>query len=193
MIPDNLPATDIYTPSSFSTGAFNDITDTRDSELGGVGIQDTSEGRLFQFWNAEIVNDSQDIIIYAPNTPAFVKYSGQEITEVSLSFDQLMRPTLSFVEQGVPKLLWFDSLAGQEVVDDYPTDYKNPRVSLDDPIGESADSDILFFYMRGQDIFYRQQRDRYTIEYTYAQNVGLRRLHKIGMTSGRRFQVRGII
>jgi len=122
-----------------------------------------------------------------------VHYSGQDITEVSLSFDQLMRPTIVFVEQGIPKMKWFDSTEGGEVVTEYPASYKNPRVTLDDPIASSADSDILFFYLKNGDLCYRQQRDRYTIEYTYATEVGIRYLHKVGMTASRRLQVRGII
>jgi len=80
-----------------------------------------------------------------------------------------MRPAIAYVEDGTPKLNWYDTTIPGQTTTSYPG-IVTPRVSLDDKrMLQSQISDVIFAYIRsegGQNrIFYRQQRDRYTIEY----------------------------
>src|SRR5690606_945846 len=102
-------------------------------------------------------------------------------------FDQLMNPTFCFVEDGSTKLRWYDTLVGQTVTTDYGPDYISPKVSLDDKHDNSGVNDVIFAYIRNNRLYYRQQRDRYQIEYQVSDEL-VRRIQKIGMTSGFRFQ-----
>lgn len=173
---------------------------TVDHEDGGIALQDPSRGLMYQIWRARIINDG--IVIDAPSVPEFVAYSGTDITEVSLAFDQNMRLTMAFVESGEAKLLWYDSFIGQEVVTTLPADAVTPRVTLDDKRRTQASvSDIILGYKRGNSLYYRQQRDRFQVEYdptepmpepertetraAIAQQGGL---IKIGMSRGLRLQ-----
>lgn len=141
------------------------VTQWVDYEDGGVGIQDPSEGLQFQIWRTRLLGE--DIVVDAPNTPTFTLYSGVDLTEVSLTFDQNMQPVLAFVEGGVAKLRWYDNSANQFVIDEFPG-YKNPRVFLDDKRPrQSGNSDVLFFYIKADGTFaHRRQRDLYADEIT---------------------------
>jgi hypothetical protein len=135
-----------------------------DKEDGGVAIGDASQGHRYQEWRAIISGDGTEIAIEADSAPPSVLYSGAGITEVSLSFDQNMRPALAFVEGGVAKLQWFDTQVGQQVVTEYPG-ASDPRIILDDKrVWQTQNNDLIFAYIRNGALYYRQQRDRYTIE-----------------------------
>jgi hypothetical protein len=96
--------------------------------------------------------------------PEFVAFSAPGITEFSFSFDQNMRLAIAFVQDGVAKLRWFDSVPGQTVITEYPSAI-TPRVVLDDKrFTQTSASDIIFAYMRNGDLYYRQQRDRFQTE-----------------------------
>lgn len=183
--------TDLYYPQIFEGGRMLPILLTKDHELGGIAIQDTSAGRQYQVWTAEII-DYTDIVLSAPNTPPFIYYSGTNITEVSLTFDQNLRVALAFIEDGVTKLLWYDTAVGEEVITELPGCH-SPKISMDDKRrGEEGNADILFFCVKDNAIYYRQQRDRFQVEYLFDDSRPIRRIQKIGMTSGFRFQVMGI-
>src|SRR5699024_6925124 len=94
---------------------FPDYVDYMD---GGVAIQDASLGLNYQTWTAEIVSDviEDSIMLSAPTSSSQSVYAGQDITEVSLAFDQSMQPAVAFVEAGVSKLLWYDTTVNQLVV-----------------------------------------------------------------------------
>src|SRR5690554_5867881 len=127
---------------------FPDYIDYAD---GGVGIQDPSLGLDYQVWTAEIVEDiiEDRIVLSAPTHPATTVYTGDDITEVSLAFDQNMNPTIAFVEAGVAKLYWYDTLAGEQVVTTIPGNVTHPRVALDDPRPFNiVNSDVILAYIK---------------------------------------------
>ena len=166
---------------------FPDYIDYMD---GGAGIQDPSLGLDYQIWTAEIVSDviADSIVLSAPTWPADDVYSGQDITEVSLAFDQNMQICIAFVEQGVAKLLWYDTTVSGLTVTTLGADVVNPKVALDDSrqFNRSA-SDVILSYIKGGALYYRQQRDRYGVERQLSSGpwIGLER---IGMGSTLRFQ-----
>lgn len=139
-----------------------------DWETGGTALEDASAGLQVQIWRLTVIRATGDFIVTpesfgAPTTvitrPGFIRRAG-------LAFDQLMRPVLGWIQDDVLYLRWFDATINQQVISSFgPVD--DMRVLLDDPRSlqtVAGTSDALLFYVRAGKIFYRQQRDRYTIE-----------------------------
>lgn len=69
-------------------------------------------------------------------------------------------------------------------------DVTSPRVALDEYRAiASGEADVILGYVRGSDVLYRQQRDRYTVEYPYATGA-TGPLIAMGPSRGLRFQFR---
>lgn len=169
-IPQNLFSSKIL-EAPYIGGRALPVRDITDYETGGVAVNDPSEGLQYQIWRARILENNSIIVLDAENIPEFTIIQGANITEVSLTFDSNMNPAIAYVEDGLPKFYWFDTLAGMQVTTDYPG-IVTPRVSLDDkrPM-QSAIRDVIFTYIRDGQVYYRQQRDRYTIEYDPTENL----------------------
>jgi len=166
---------------------FPDYIDYMD---GGVALNDPSLGLNYQTWTAEIVEDILEdrIMLSAPTFPATPIYTGDDITEVSLAFDQNMQPAVAFMEAGVAKLLWYDSTVSDLVVTAIPGNVSHPRVALDDTRQFNlANSDIILAYIKDGALYYRQQRDRYQVERQLSPGPWIA-LVRIGMGSTFRFQ-----
>lgn len=163
MLPQNiLSATPIE--SGFIGGRSLPVRDVVDYEVGGIAIQDPSKGLLYQYWRARILNNASDIVLDAEHVAPFTIISGNNITEVSLSFDRNMRPVIAYVENGTAKLNWYDTEQGRQTTTDYPG-IVTPRVSHDDKRQlQSLVSDVIFAYIRDGGLYYRQQRDRFQVE-----------------------------
>lgn len=164
-----------------------------DYEDGGVAIQDISKGLLFQRWRALLLNPGQPdsyVQLDAPTVEPFTLVSLPGLTEISISFDQLMRPTLAYVQNGTAYLRWYDSAAAEYVTDEIGSGIITPRVALDDKRFIASNgyqsSDVILAYVKGGDLYYRQQRDRYMIERLLKADV--KPLIKIGFNRGLRFQ-----
>ena len=169
------------------------ITPLVDYEDGGIAISDPSRGLLYQRWRAILFNPGlaeSYVQLDAPEVSPFTLLELPNITEISISFDQLMRPTLAFVRNGIAYLRWFDSVPGQYVIDEIGAGIITPRVSMDDKRLIATDgymlNDVIMAYVRGGNLYYRQQRDRFLIERLLAE--GVNPLIKIGFTRGLRFQ-----
>tara|TARA_R110001592_G_scaffold111372_5_gene308450 strand:- start:3343 stop:3918 length:576 start_codon:yes stop_codon:yes gene_type:complete len=161
MIPGN-SLTLIPVPTSFSGARALTVTRTVDYEDGGIAIQDPSQGSNYQRWRGRLIGD--DIILDAPEVEPFTVFSAPGITEFSFTFDQNMRPAIAYVQAGVAKLRWFDSAANAQVITTYPGAI-TPRVTLDDKrFTQTSSSDVILGYVRDGALYYRQQRDRYTVE-----------------------------
>ena len=188
-LPDNILSSEPV-PGYFLGARAQVFPDYIDYMDGGVAIQDPSLGLDYQVWTAEIVKDilEDNIMLSAPTFPATSIYTGDDITEVSLAFDQNMQPAVAFVEAGVAKLLWYDTTVSDLVVTVIPGNVKNPRVALDDTRQFNlANSDIILAYIKDGALYYRQQRDRYQIERQLNSGPWIA-LKRIGMGSGYRFQ-----
>lgn len=193
-LPDNVLSTEpVPSPFAGARAKFfnNGIEDYMD---GGVALNDTSQGLNYQIWKAEIHHDAggDEIVLSATAVKPFTIITGtagKTITEVSLAFNQNMSPVIAFVEDGLAKLYWYDTLISDMTITDFAGMY-NPRVALDDirPT-QSAICDVIFAYLKTADkkLYYRQQRDRFQTE---------RKLHdrewdallRIGMGKHYRFQ-----
>lgn len=188
-LPNNALSTD-PAPGAFIGARGQVFPDLIDYADGPIALQNPFSGLDFQVWKTEsyqdVVNDR--IVLSAPTVPEFVVYTGQGITEVSLAFDINANFCLAFVEAGVAKLLWYDSTVANHVITEFGSDVSHPRIALDEtrPFN-SANADIIFAYIRDNQLCYRQQRDRYTIERVLSSGPWIA-LDRIGMGSGWRFQ-----
>lgn len=163
MLPDNTLSTQPI-PTRFSGARSLPITKTVDYEDGGIAFNDPSQGLLYQRWRAKIVGD--DIVFDSPAVTPVVVFTRPGITEISFTFDQNMRPVIAFFAGGRGYLRWYDTAVGNQVVTPLAEDVITPRVTLDDKRAtQSGISDIILAYKRGNNLYYRQQRDRFTIEY----------------------------
>lgn len=137
-----------------------------DYQMAGVGLQDPSQGLNVQLWRLKYDEFTGNFLLSAPNFSETVLFSRPDVSYVSLSFDTNMNPFVSFTEAGVSKFWWFDSVLGLQVFDNTTiATSSSPYATLDDTrVSQDAARDILLFYVRSGNLYYRQQRDRYTIE-----------------------------
>ncbi len=171
------------------------VTRRFDYEMGGIALNDPSEGHLYQEWNYFITRDLSQIWIMAEEVAPALLYEGFNITSVSGTFDQNMRPTYAYVEGGEAKLYWYDTAAEEAVVTNYGPNVFTPKVTLDDKrFFAQGFNDIIFGYVKNGHLYYRQQRDRFTIERLLKADVteSCGELHCIGMQVNKRlgFQMR---
>ena len=184
-LPENILSSSVVS-ANFIGGRANTITDILDYETGGVNIEDASQGKQVQIWTGKLVGN--DITLESPLTEPVVVYSGENITEFSFTFDQLMHPVIAFVQDGIAKLYWYDSSEAAYVVTAIAAGAVTPKVSLDDKrTSQDGTSDVIVAYMSSSDDLYIQrQRDRYEISYKLASCI-FGTLNKIGMTDKLRF------
>lgn len=159
-----------------------------DYEMGGVALNNSSQGFLVQSWRCFVDSGTNDVRVQAGTNPATTIFTQPGITALALAFDQNMRPTIAYVVADQGYLRWYDSSAGAFVVTAYPG-IRNPRLSLDDKRASqyANNSDIIFAYIRGTSLYYRQQRDRFLIERLLRTGVlPTQTLRNIGMMSNYR-------
>lgn len=192
MLPDNVLST-TPTPSRFFGARAGATSKTVDYEDGGIALNDPSMGLLYQRWRARLFNAGQAnsyVVLDARDVPEFVWMTVPDMTEISFSFDANMQPTVAYVANGQAYLNWFDSIASDYVTTTLAADVKTPRVSMDDKrlVGSQGYqlSDVILAYVRGGNLYYRQQRDRYQVERLLA--TGVKPLIKIGFSRGLRLQ-----
>lgn len=153
---------------------------------GPVALNDASQGLFVQVWSAR--SDINDIYLSAPNYPeALLLARSNEVKEVSLAFDQNGQPMLAFVEDtGNAFLYWYDPTIPGFTVLALPS-MVNPRITMDDGrLFMNGENDVIMAYVRGSSLYYRQQRDRFTIEKLLRANVT--KLHHVSMNNRLRLQ-----
>lgn len=138
-----------------------------DYEMGGIALNDPTEGLRVQVWNLWLQGD--DVVTRAPSygsDPATVLFTDTGITELSLAFDQNMNPFVAYVKDGDAKWWWFDTFDSQTKHSFLPSGSVSPRCCMDDKREtQTAANDILLAYVRNNNLYYREQRDRYGVEY----------------------------
>ena len=169
------------------------VTSLFDYSLGGIELQDPSQGLQVQAWKAWIDDTSTEVWISSPTHPPSILFSKPALTEVSLTFDQNMRPFVAFVSFGNAGYWWWNSLISQQVFSLLPAGSISPRCTLDDKRQlELASSDIILAYIQAGGLYFRAQRDRYTIPYVLVGDIralmGNPRINKVGMNDKGRLQ-----
>ena len=163
---------------------------TVDFERGGAGLNDPSQGLDVQNWRARIVGEDVFVGIHPGGAETKV-ITVAGITEVSLAFDQNMRPSLAYIANGAAKLYWYDSSLPGQTTTTVGACIRSPFITLDDKRdGVTAQSDILMFYFRESGLYYRQQRERFGFERLLASFVSNTLwISRAGMNSALRMQI----
>lgn len=152
-----------------------------DYELGGVALNDASEGLRVKTWTG--TTDGKNVYLEADGVPK-TKVFGVTgtISEISIAFDQNMRPFVAFVEDGQAKYYWYDSLVSDVAISDLSATARNPRACTDDKREtQTLSNDIILAYLDGTELSIRMQRDRYTVEYVLGNVTPDAALTRVGM------------
>lgn len=162
-------------------------------EYGGVALNDPSQGHRVRIWHAKLVVDGvseiAEVRVGAEDVSDVVFFTSTGITEVDLAFDQNMNPFIAFVEHGIAKYYWYDTALAGYTVSSLPVGSRSPKCTLDDKRKtQTTTSDILLVYMRGTTMYYREQRDRFLIEYTLKTDIGGNDMLLVGMSDQNRVQ-----
>lgn len=191
MMPDNeLSSTPITTPLMFPKNL--PTVGLEAFELGGVALNDPSQGLMVKSWRA-FANDDGDVYVESDDDPPVFQFSAPNISTISLTFDHNMEPFVAFTQPSGAKFYWFDTFDGQHKITDLPTGSTWPRASLDDKRRiAAATSDIILAYIRDGNLYFRQQRDRYLVEYLLYPDLNIAVIDptiiEVGMGTNLRFQ-----
>lgn len=193
MIPEQRKATAVG-GSILQPDGRNVVPLTEDYEVGGIALSDPSAGFRVRVWKAEIRNGGTEIWIGPEEDmgSAVKVREDVDITEVTFSFDQLMREVVTYVAAGQAKIWYFDSITAQFQA--LNINGMSPFATLDDKRrigGFLGENDVLIFYLRGNTLYYRAQRDRYQTEYTFHSGLPgpANRIVKCGMDNQYRMHV----
>lgn len=172
-----------------------------DWEFAGVYLNDPSQGLLVKLWRLDAKPNADtglvDVVVSAPGGVAVgeasrVLFSGANIGEVSLAFDQNMNPCVAYMQGSDSKIYWHDPTIPGMTHTTLPAGSRNPRCTLDDKRAFNvAASDIIVSYIRAGSLYHRRQRDRYATEYLLKSGVGSNvELVGMAMNTGSRIQFR---
>lgn len=107
------------------------------------------------------------------------------LTALSFTLDQNLRPLLVYVQNKKTYMYWFNSAIGKMEVKLWGEGYLTPQVALDDlRIENSSQIDIIFAYIKDENLCIRYQRDRFTTETVLGPSD---RLFQMGALNNHRF------
>lgn len=170
-------------------------TPLEDFERGGIAVNNPSAGLNARDWRCFVdETNGADVYLQPAGGVAVLIFSVPGVTAVTFTFDQQMRPAVVYRLGSSVLLRWFDPTQNSFVTTNYG-DLKDPKLSFDDKrITQVADrGDIIFAYLRQiggtLGLYYRQQRDRFNIEYTLRTGLPVNtRLRAVGMNRNLRMQ-----
>lgn len=168
----------------------------QDWEMGGIGLQQPAEGLQIQPWYFYWTPEDSKVRVQPspPNGTPTELFTEAEVFELSGTFDQSMRWTVAtMVWGGGVTLRWYDSAIASYVVTPFEglSAFKlchddKRRMSI-----ELGNSDILFTYIKNNNVYVRNQRDRFSIEYLlYAGVPNNLRITHFGMADTNRVEWR---
>ena len=185
MLPDNVLST-LVISASFQSPRDAPTRPLIDYEMGGIGISDPSKGLMVKSWRGQYIDG--DFILDALAVAPVTVYSRVDVSEFSFTFDQNMKPFLTFVDPTGAYYRWYDATIPGYAVVALPAGSITPKCSLDDKrAAQSSSSDIILAYVRAGTLYYRQQRDRFGVEYLLNSVIG-GYLVQVGMNKIWRFQ-----
>lgn len=154
---------------------------------GGPVISDVSKGLSGYIWKAYI--DGTQVVITRIGSDEIYKVNiGRIVSQLDLTFDQNMRPFLTYVADGLPYYYHFNSEDStySEIALDNSIRY--PRCELDTRNTEDIPrSDIILGYIRDGNLCYRLQRERFLKERIIATDNKKTMLWRIGRLIDGRF------
>lgn len=167
-----------------------------DYEMGGIALNDASQGLRHTAWEFRLVQGEQESEVYVGpiGQGSTLIFSAPDITEITGSFDSNMNPVLGYMQGANCRLRWFDTSIPGYTTTDIPGAI-SPRLCLDDKRPtQDASRDVLLFFLSFGYLAYRQQRDDYDIHRVLgAAPAGTVRLGRVGMTDQLRVQIEFLI
>lgn len=154
-----------------------------DYELGGVAIDDTSEGLSGYTWRCRVVGSS--VLIGRDGVPEVELFQRSGITDVAFAFSQAMQPHVAWEQgDGLVWMRWFDGTTNEYRIDTFGAG-RSPRLCLDDKRPGMIDySDVILAYVTAGDrIAYRMQRERFGIEHDLGPAGMAGRIVRMGMSA----------
>lgn len=178
------------------------VTDLTDVQLGGVALNNGTQGLQVQNWAMEVQGSllTTQVWISATTVASTFLFARPNITWARMAFDQNMHPFIAFIDQNGPAFWWYDPTLPGQTFTSLTSDVTNPCCTMDDkrPLETRlGTNDIILSYVRNGTLYYRQQRDRYGTEYVLYTNINVAisnpKLNKIGMGSQYRlmFEING--
>ena len=152
--------------------------------MGGIALNDPSKGRLYQPWT--VTYDGSSILVNPASDPVVFTLPAAGVTSVSLAFDNNMGLVIAWTTSTGANLYYYDTPTSSYVTRNFPG-IISCRVCVDDPREfYTGNSDVIFGYTIGGNLCYRQQRDRYNVEYVIKTTT--KPLIKMGPSSENRLQ-----
>jgi hypothetical protein len=150
-----------------------------DFEDGPIDLNDPSSGLFYQIWEGRVYEDG--VFLFSDLVERQDILNQLNITEFSFTFDQNGRPAIVYVQYGIAKVWWYDSAIPGLTTTTIGGGVISPKLILDDKRQtQTGSSDIILGYIQNENLYYRQQRDRFGTAYLIAQDV-IGRIQKLGM------------
>lgn len=162
MIPLGL-FTDPAVPAAFLPPGDDDYDPLHMRCTGGIALNDGHLGRQVQNWSVTWADGTATVAPETEGTGTTVALDG--VLAISLAFDSNMAYALAYQKADGARLLFFNGLHNA-----YETLFVagalSCRCCVDDAAAfYSGRSDVMFGYVLAGNLCYRQQRDRFAIEY----------------------------
>ncbi len=167
MLPDNVLSSKVLQAKYIYPDGILFNRPYQDYELGGIALQDTSRGLMYQTWLGEWDKNTGQFFLYPNLVSAPINVFNQaDVFELSFAFDQNMRWVAgTLATDGVFRLRWYDSAVGGYVISTYPgiTAFKLSMDDKRDFVVQSGKSDVLLTYIQDNKLYVRVQRERFLI------------------------------
>lgn len=161
--------------------------DLVDYSLGGVGLNDASEGLETNAWRGSLSDG--EITLETTGVEPVVVFTNPSVIRFSFTFDQNMNPFIAFDTENTSHYYWFDSLTSDYVLSTLPVGSKYATAALDETRNRlTGTSDVILAYLRDGSLYFREQRDRYLNEYLLESGLDNYKIYQIGMNNVLRFQ-----
>lgn len=171
MIPNNLWSTDAQRREYATYGKIKPSYISPNPyfiTLGPVELSESNNNLTASWWLFEYVGSVVKLYKFNGENYAYHSdlFSPVGCIKLSAAFDQLGKPLVFFDTGTELRLWWFDPVSSAHVTTVFGVG-NYPFATFDIKYGVDTEySDVLLFYMRSGAIYYRMQRDRYSIEYT---------------------------
>lgn len=156
-------------------------------EYGGVALNDPSQGLRAKVWKGEYIDG--EIVVSADGVPPVSVLTMANVADFDFTFDQNMRIAIAYeLVGGGSRFYWYDATIPGFTTLVLPDGTVTPRCAIDDNRDyQYGASDIILAYIRAGTLYFREQRDRYAVEYKLLEQAGSA-LIQIGMNRLWRFQ-----
>lgn len=167
-----------------------------DYEMGGIALQDPSQGHQVQAWYARVDTATGNIYVRPVDSiTETLIYNQSDVFEFAFAFDQNMRwLVICTLNTGETRLRWYNpTIPGYATV--VFTGINSCRMTLDDSRElqiQQGSTDVILTYLRTADnkLCFRAQRERFLVEHELTTSASNQRITNFGMNRVLRMQWR---